>query len=148
MKINFMKIALKEANKAFEKGEVPVGAIIVCENTIIAKTHNLIETLQDLTAHAEMLAISSANQYLGTKFLKNCELYVNLEPCVMCAGALYLTQIEKIIFGAKDTKRGFSNYYPNILNKKTKIVAGVLEDESKKILSSFFRKKRIKNTFY
>jgi len=86
-----MKIALKEANKAFEKGEVPVGAIIVCENTIIAKTHNLIETLQDLTAHAEMLAISSANQYLGTKFLKNCELYVNLEPCVMCAGALYLT---------------------------------------------------------
>jgi tRNA(adenine34) deaminase len=137
----FMRKALDEAKTAFEKDEVPVGAVIVSQNKIIAKSHNLTETLTDVTAHAEMQAITSAANYLGGKYLVNCTLYVTLEPCIMCAGALYWSQISKIVIGAKDEKRGFLN--SNLkLHPKTELVWGILEEECSGLVKEFFKNKR------
>ena len=138
----FMKQAILEANKALSKNEVPIGAVIVCNNSIIARAHNLTETLNDVTAHAEMQAFTSATNNLGGKYLKNCTLYVTLEPCVMCAGAAYWTQISRIVYGADDEKRGFSKTDENILHPKTIVEKGILQDECSELLKSFFREKR------
>jgi len=137
----FMKKALLEAEIAFEKGEIPVGAVIVVDNKIIARTHNLTELLHDVTAHAEMQAITSAANYLGAKYLKDCTLYVTLEPCQMCAGALYWSQISKIVYGASDENRGFVKMRTQ-LHPKTAIVSGVLEKECALLMRAFFRLKR------
>jgi tRNA(adenine34) deaminase len=137
----FMRIALNEATNAFERDEIPVGAVIVCNNKIIAKAHNLTETLTDVTAHAEMQAITSAANYLGGKYLQNCTLYVTLEPCVMCGGALYWSQISKVVYGASDEKRGFKAKIGE-LHPKTEIVSGVLEDECALLMKEFFQQKR------
>ncbi len=136
-----MKKALQEAEMAFEKDEIPVGAVIVVNNTVIARTHNLTELLHDVTAHAEMQAITSAANFLGGKYLKGCTLYVTLEPCQMCAGALYWSQISKIVFGAKDEKRGYMIMGTQI-HPKTEVVSGVLEKECAALMTSFFQKKR------
>jgi tRNA(adenine34) deaminase len=138
----FMNEALKEAYKAALADEVPVGAIIVCDNQIIARAHNYTERLNDVTAHAEMQAFTSATDYLGGKYLNECTLYVTLEPCNMCAGASYWTQLKKVVFGASDKNRGFSNLKENILHPKTVIISGILEEECSKILKEFFKKKR------
>ena len=138
----FMNEALKEAYKAALADEVPVGAIIVCDNQIIARAHNYTERLNDVTAHAEMQAFTSASDYLGGKYLNECTLYVTLEPCNMCAGASYWTQLKKVVFGASDKNRGFSNLKENILHPKTVIISGILEEECSKILKEFFKKKR------
>jgi len=138
----FMREALKEAQKAFAKEEVPVGAIVVCNNTIIARAHNLTEQLNDVTAHAEMQAFTAAASFLGGKYLPDCTLFVTLEPCVMCSGASYWTQISKIVYGAPDIKRGFSRQNASLLHPKTIVVAGVLEIECANILKLFFEKKR------
>jgi len=138
----FMNIALQEAEEAFEKGEIPVGAVIVLDNTVIAKAHNLTQTLNDVTAHAEMQALTSASHYLGAKYLNDCALYVTLEPCVMCAGALYWAQIGKIVYGAPDPKRGYSLVSASLLHPKTELVQGVLAAESQTLLEIFFRKLR------
>lgn len=137
----FMRKALDEAYAAFEKDEVPIGAIIVSKNKIISKGHNLTETLTDVTAHAEMQAITSAANYLGGKYLPESTLYVTLEPCVMCAGALYWSQIGKVVIGARDKKRGFENAGLQ-LHPKTKIQWGILENECSQIVKEFFQKKR------
>ncbi len=139
---HFMKEAFKEAKKAFSEDEVPVGAIIVCDNKIIARAHNMTERLNDVTAHAEMLAFTSATDFLGGKYLNECTLYVTLEPCVMCAGASYWTQLKKIVYGASDDKRGFSRVPENLLHPKTEIVNGILEQECSTIIQEFFSKKR------
>jgi len=137
----YMKQALEEARKAYEIGEVPVGAIVVSNDQIIAKSHNLTETLTDVTAHAEMQAITAAAEFLGGKYLKNCTLYVTLEPCSMCGGALYWSQIDKIVFGASDDKRG-AGKFPGIYHPKTKISHGILEGECSVLMKSFFEEKR------
>lgn len=137
----FMRRALDEAKIALQKDEVPVGAVIVSNNQIIARSHNLTETLNDVTAHAEMQAITSAANYLGGKYLKNCTLYVTLEPCQMCAGALYWSQISKIVIGASDSHRGFREMNTK-LHPKTKVIDGVLAKESKSLIDDFFKKKR------
>ena len=137
----FMKKALQEAETAFEKGEVPVGAVIVVENRIIARSHNLIETLNDVTAHAEMQAITAAANFLGGKHLRNCTLYVTLEPCQMCAGALYWSQISNIIYGARDEERGCINLKTK-LHPKTKIKGGIMAVEASELLKQFFVEKR------
>ena len=138
----YMKIALQEAKKAFDEGEIPVGAVIVCNGHIIAKAHNQTELLTDVTAHAEILAISSAQDYLQNKILDKCTLYVSLEPCLMCAGALYWSRMKKVVFGAFDKKRGYSVVCNNVLHPKTEIVGGVLENEQLKLLQDFFKSKR------
>ena len=137
----FMKKAIQEAEVAFEKGEIPVGAVIVVEDRIIARAHNLTETLNDVTAHAEMQAITAAANFLGGKYLQNCTLYVTLEPCQMCAGALYWSQISKIVYGARDTERGCINMETK-LHPKTILNGGVLEDEASALLKRFFIEKR------
>ena len=137
----FMKKALQEAQMAYEKGEVPIGAVIVSQNQIIARAHNLTETLNDVTAHAEMQAITAAANYLGGKYLQNCTLYVTLEPCQMCAGALYWSQISKIIYGARDMHRGCVALKTR-LHPKTKITGGLLENETAEILKRFFIERR------
>jgi len=137
----FMKRALQEAELAFEKGEIPVGALIVIDNKIIARTHNLTELLNDVTAHAEMQAITSAANFLGGKYLTGCTLYVTLEPCQMCAGALYWSQISKIVFGASDEHRGFEKMGTQ-LHPKTTIVRGVLAEESSELMKRFFAERR------
>lgn len=137
----FMKLALQQAQFALEKEEVPIGCIIVCKNQIIAKAHNLTETLNDVTAHAEMQAITSAANYLGGKYLQNCTLYITLEPCVMCCGALAWSQISKVVIGARDEQRGFINKNLS-LHPKTEIVLGVLEHECSVIVKEFFKSKR------
>jgi tRNA(adenine34) deaminase len=139
--IYFMKKALKEAEVAFEKGEVPIGALIVIENKIIARSHNLTELLNDVTAHAEMQAITAAANFLGGKYLINCTLYVTLEPCQMCAGALYWSQISKIVYGARDEERGFINLKTK-MHPKTEIIGGVLAEEASQLLKRFFVEKR------
>ncbi|WP_457616808.1 nucleoside deaminase [Lutibacter sp.] len=139
--IYFMKRALQEAELAFEKNEVPIGAVIVMNNQIIARAHNLTETLNDVTAHAEMQAFTAAADFLGGKYLKNCTLYVTLEPCQMCAGASYWTQIGKIVYGASEEKRGFVALQTT-LHPKTKVIGGVLEEECATILKRFFIEKR------
>ncbi len=136
-----MKKALQEAELAFEKGEIPVGALIVVDNKIIARTHNLTELLNDVTAHAEMQAITSAANFLGGKYLTGCTLYVTLEPCQMCAGALYWSQISKIVFGASDENRGFEKMGTQ-LHPKTTLVRGVLAEEAANLMKSFFAGKR------
>lgn len=137
----FMKKALQEAELAFEKGEIPIGAIIVIENRIIARAHNLTEKLNDVTAHAEMQAITAAANFLGGKYLINCTLYVTLEPCQMCAGALYWSQISKIVYGSRDEVRGCLNLKTK-LHPKTEIIGGVLAEESSQLLKRFFLEKR------
>ena len=137
----FMKEALKEAQLAFEEDEVPVGAIVVCKGRIIARAHNMTERLNDVTAHAEMLAITSATDFLGGKYLKDCTLYVTLEPCVMCAGALNWAQLKKLVYAASDEKRGFSGH-EGLLHPKTEVKHGFLADECGTLLKDFFKKKR------
>ena len=138
----FMKQALVQAKKAYDKNEAPVGAIIVCDNQIIARAHNYTEALNDVTAHAEMQAFTAAADYLGGKYLNECTLYVTLEPCVMCGGAAFWTQLKKVVYGAKDEKRGFSTLAQSILHPKTEIEGGLLQDECAKLLSDFFKSKR------
>ena len=140
----FMKQALIQARTAFEKNEVPVGAVIVFKNKIISKAHNLSETLNDATAHAEMQAITAAANMFGNKYLKDCTLYVTLEPCVMCAGASNWSQIGRIVYGAKDDKKGYSVFNENIILSKTEVIGGVMEQECSEIMSEFFWK--IRNT--
>jgi tRNA(adenine34) deaminase len=137
----FMKKALQEAEMAFEKGEIPVGAVIVVADKVIARTHNLTELLNDVTAHAEMQAITAAANFLGGKYLKDCTLYVTLEPCQMCAGALYWSQITKIVFGASDTHRGYEKMGTQ-LHPKTTVVRGVLAEEAAELMKRFFAKRR------
>lgn len=137
----FMKMALNEAESAFEKDEVPIGCVVVSNNRLIARSHNLTETLNDITAHAEMQAITSAANFLGGKYLINCTLYVTLEPCVMCSGALSWSQISKVVIGARDEQRGFIN--KNLkLHPKTEIVTGIMENECSFIIKEFFKSKR------
>jgi len=138
----FMKQALLEAQRAAEHDEVPVGAVIVCNGRIIARGHNLTETLTDVTAHAEMQAITAAAQFLGGKYLTDCTLYVTVEPCVMCAGALGWAQISRVVYGASDEKRGFRRFAPAALHPKTEVVYDVLEEECSKLMKDFFKKKR------
>ena len=138
----FMREALKEARQAFEADEVPVGAVVVCRNKVIARAHNLTERLNDVTAHAEMQAFTSAAHFLGGKYLDECVLYVTLEPCVMCAGAAYWTQITRIVFGARDEKRGFLLTGKNMLHPKTTLTGGVLEEPCSELIKEFFKKKR------
>ena len=138
----FMKQALMEADKAFARGEVPVGAVVVCRERIIARAHNLTETLNDVTAHAEMQAITAAADVLGGKYLNECTLYVTVEPCVMCAGAIAWAQTGKLVFGAADEKRGYRRYAPEALHPKTVVVDGVLESECPEMMKNFFRNKR------
>jgi tRNA(adenine34) deaminase len=137
----FMKKALQEAEMAFEKGEIPVGALIVINNTIIARSHNLTELLHDVTAHAEMQAITAAANFLGGKYLKDCTLYVTLEPCQMCAGALYWSQISKIVYGASDEQRGFTTMGTH-LHPKTEVVSGIFADEAAELMKRFFAERR------
>ena len=138
----YMKLALKQAQMAFEKDEVPVGAVVVYRDHIIAQTHNLTETLNDVTAHAEMQAITAAANALGGKYLDVCTLYVTVEPCVMCAGAIGWSQLGRLVYGASDPKRGYSVYAPNALHPKTEVVHGVLEAECAQLMKDFFKKKR------
>lgn len=138
----FMRIALKEAKKAMSEGEVPIGAVVVCADRVIASAHNLTETLHDVTAHAEMQAITMAADYLGGKYLTDCTLYVTVEPCVMCAGALGWSQISRVVYGSKDEKRGFQRFAPNALHPKTTVTSGVLENECTTLMTDFFKKKR------
>tara|TARA_B100000401_G_scaffold432738_1_gene370456 strand:+ start:666 stop:1112 length:447 start_codon:yes stop_codon:yes gene_type:complete len=148
MKINpfndtfFMNEALKEARKALDLGEVPVGAVIVSSSQIIARAHNYTQQLNDATAHAEMQAYTIASDYLQSRYLHNCTLYVTLEPCMMCAGAAYWTQISKIVYGTKDDKKGFSNLETSIIHPKTIVQNGLLEYECKKLLKEFFKNRR------
>jgi len=138
----FMRAALAEAKKAFEEDEVPVGAVVVCRNQIIARAYNMTEKLSDVTAHAEMLAFTSASNFLNSKFLEECTLYVTLEPCTMCAGAGYWTRIERLVFGARDEKKGYLLVSDQITHPKTIVTGGVLANESAELLKTFFRKKR------
>jgi tRNA(adenine34) deaminase len=138
----FMREALKEAKKAFDINEIPVGAVVVCKNKVIARAHNQTEKLTDATAHAEMLAITAASNYLGSKYLSECTLYVTLEPCVMCAGALHWVQLQKMVFGASDVQRGFSLVASPILHPKTEVVKGIKAEESKNLIDEFFARLR------
>ena len=141
---HFMKKALDEARIASEMGEIPVGAIVVSKNQIIAKAHNHTQRFSDVTAHAEILAITTAAEFLGNKYLKECTLYVTLEPCIMCAGALKWSQISRIVYGASDDREGFMRYGKELLHPSTKIEMGLLEEECTHLLKSFFAKKREK----
>lgn len=138
----FMRMALTEANKAFDAGEVPIGAVIVCQNKVIARAHNLTETLNDVTAHAEMQIITMATNVLGGKYLDKCTLYVTVEPCIMCAGALAWAQTAKVVYATSDNRRGYSAYTPVALHPKTQVVAGVLADEAASLMKDFFKNKR------
>lgn len=137
-----MRLALKEAKRAYEEGEVPVGAVVVCEGRVIARAHNQTERLGDVTAHAEMLAITSAANLLGGKYLTNCTLYVSVEPCVMCAGALGWAQVGRVVYGATDEKRGYHLFAPQAMHVRTEVVAGVLEEECAELMKSFFQRLR------
>lgn len=138
----YMKLALDEARSAFAAQEIPVGAVVVCSGKVIAKAHNLTETLNDVTAHAEMQAITAAADFLGGKYLNDCTLYVTVEPCVMCAGALGWAQIGKVVYGASDEKRGYSVYAPDALHPKTVVVKGVMADEAAALMKDFFKARR------
>lgn len=138
----FMRQALIEAKAAGEDGEIPIGAVMVCRNSIIARSHNLTETLHDVTAHAEMQAITAAAETIGGKYLTDCTLYVTVEPCVMCAGALGWSQISRIVYGASDPRRGYSRIAPDALHPRTEVVSGVLEEECRQLLVDFFKNKR------
>ncbi len=138
----FMKMAFREAEIALEKDEIPVGAVVVLNNMVIGRGHNLTQTLQDVTAHAEMQAITAATNHIGAKYLNDCTLYVTLEPCVMCAGAIAWAQLGKLVYGATDSKKGFSLIKHNILHPKTLVTGGIMEEECSQILKEFFNKKR------
>lgn len=138
----YMKQALEEAHKALSKDEIPIGAVIVCRDRIIARAHNLTEQLTDVTAHAEMQAITAASEYLGGKYLTDCTLYVTVEPCIMCAGALGWSQISRVVYGAGDEKRGFRRFAPQALHPRTEVISGVMEEECARLMKDFFRKKR------
>ena len=138
----YMQQALRQAQLAFEAGEVPVGAVMVAENRIISRAHNQTEQLTDVTAHAEMLALTAAANYLGGKYLNECTLYVTLEPCVMCAGAQYWAQLGRLVFGASDEKRGFSRIGKNLLHPRTEVSSGLLKEESEALLKQFFARLR------
>ncbi len=137
-----MQKAIQQAEVAFERDEVPVGAVVVCRDRIIARAHNLTEALNDVTAHAEMQAITAAADSLGGKYLNDCTLYVTVEPCVMCAGAIGWSQLGRLVYGAADPKRGFSVYAPNALHPKTEVVSGVMEEACGNLMRDFFKKKR------
>jgi len=137
-----MKIALQEASLAAEKHEVPIGAVIVCGDQIIAKAHNQTEMLNDITAHAEMLALTAAMQAMSSKYLPDCSLYVSLEPCVMCAGAIGLSQIKRVIYAAKDSKRGYTRCQIPIFHKQTEVIHGICETEAIQLLQNFFKARR------
>lgn len=138
----FMGEALKQARMAFDEGEVPVGAVVVCRNKIIAKAYNQTERLKDATAHAEMLAITAAANHIGTKYLQECCIYVTVEPCIMCAGALYWSQMGRVVYGASDSKKGYTTTGKNLLHPKAEIIRGVLENRAAALMEEFFRKLR------
>lgn len=138
----FMRKALAEAEAAADEGEIPIGAVVVCRGQIISRAHNLTETLTDVTAHAEMQAITAAANALGGKYLTGCTLYVTVEPCPMCAGAIGWAQIPRIVYGASDEKRGYRRYAPNVLHPKATAIGGVLEEECRSLMQDFFRRKR------
>ena len=138
----YMKKALGEAEAALADGEIPVGAIVVCKDRIIARGHNLTETLRDVTAHAEMQAVTAAADFLGGKYLEGCTLYVTLEPCVMCAGALGWAQLSRLVYGASDEKRGYTAFAPNALHPKTTVTAGIMREECASLMTQFFKKRR------
>lgn len=138
----FMKEALKEAQKAYDKNEIPIGCVIAHRTKIIARAHNSTQTLNDVTAHAEMQAFTAASNYLGAKYLKDCKAYITLEPCIMCAGASYWTQIDLLVYGASDPKRGYSNLPGNILHPKTMVISGIMEEKCKDLLHRFFNQLR------
>ncbi len=140
--IHFMRQALAEAEKASHEGEVPVGSVVVSNDRIIARSHNLVEMLNDVTAHAEIQAITAAAENLGGKYLHDCTLYVTLEPCVMCAGALAWSQISRIVYGASDEQRGFSRIHPSILHPKTTVVSGIMAEECQELILRFFKERR------
>ena len=140
--IRFMKMAFDEAKAAAAQGEIPVGAVVVCNGMVIARAHNLTETLTDVTAHAEMQAITAAASYLGGKYLDQCTLYVTLEPCTMCAGAIGWSQLKRMVYGASDPKRGYTVFAPDVLHPKTEVVSGILADECAQLVQDFFKKKR------
>lgn len=137
-----MRAALAEAQLAYEQGEVPVGAVVVCKGRIVARGHNLTETLHDVTAHAEMQVLTAAADVLGGKYLPTCTLYVTVEPCIMCAGAIGWAQMGRLVFGAADEKRGYRRFAPEALHPKTEVVAGVLQEECARLMSDFFKQRR------
>ena len=137
-----MRKALQEAELAYEEGEIPIGAVIVCQDRVISRAHNLTETLHDVTAHAEMQAITAAANQLGGKYLKDCTLYVTVEPCIMCAGALGWSQMSRVVYGASDEKRGYENYAPHAMHPKCEITRGVLEEECRSLMQKFFQERR------
>lgn len=139
---HYMRLALNEAQQAYTKGEIPIGSIVVCQDRVVARSHNLTETLCDVTAHAEMQAITAAANTLGGKYLTDCTLYVTVEPCPMCAGALGWSQISRIVFGCTDEKRGYHEYAPHALHPKTSVTGGILENECRQLMKDFFRGKR------
>ncbi|MBR3480227.1 MAG: nucleoside deaminase [Prevotella sp.] len=138
----YMRMALAEARIALEKGEVPIGAVVVCKDRVIARAHNMTETLTDVTAHAEMQAVTMAANQLGGKYLTDCTLYVTVEPCVMCAGALGWAQLPRIVFGCRDEKRGYQRYAPQALHPKATITGGILEEECRLLMTEFFKERR------
>ncbi len=140
--IKFMRMALEQAQEAAERGEIPIGAVIVSNGRVIARGHNLTETLTDVTAHAEMQAITAAAEYMGGKYLTDCTLYVTVEPCIMCAGALGWSQIKRVVYGAPEEKRGYRRFAPQALHPRTQVTGGVLEDECRQLMQDFFRRKR------
>lgn len=140
--VRYMKMALDEASLAFEQGEVPVGAVVVCRGRVIARAHNLTETLTDVTAHAEMQAITAAANYLGGKYLSECTLYVTVEPCIMCAGALGWAQLGRLVYGASDDKRGYQRFAPQALHPRTSVTTGVMEGECADLMKRFFASRR------
>ncbi len=137
-----MRKALMEAEAAFREGEIPIGAVVVCQDRIIARAHNLTETLNDVTAHAEMQAITAAANELGGKYLTGCTLYVTVEPCIMCAGALGWSQIPRVVYGCRDEKRGYSDYAPQAMHPKCTVTGGILEEECRQLMRDFFQQKR------
>ena len=137
-----MRKALQEAELAYEEGEIPIGAVIVCQDRVISRAHNLTETLHDVTAHAEMQAITAAATQLGGKYLKDCTLYVTVEPCVMCAGALGWSQMSRVVYGASDEKRGYEKYAPHAMHPKCEVTRGVLEEECRSLMQKFFQERR------
>lgn len=140
--IRYMKMALAEAEQAYAEGEVPVGAVVVCRGRVIARAHNLTETLTDVTAHAEMQAVTAAANHLGGKYLNECVLYVTVEPCVMCAGALGWAQLGRLVYGAADEKRGYNRYAPQALHPKVEVVVGVMAEECAELMKRFFSERR------
>lgn len=140
--IDYMKQALVEAKKAYDEGEVPIGAVVVCKGRIIARAHNLTEMLNDVTAHAEMQAITAASTNISGKYLNDCTLYVTVEPCPMCAGAIAWAQLGRLVYGAEDEKRGYHRYAPDVLHPKTEVVSGVCADDATALMKEFFKSKR------